>query len=145
MKRINRAQRFYETSEIKNENGFDPVKQFKTDVGKTDASGDNPALTVSRQYAKFAKDYFELNDIYQELQKCFYEAYGIWVQREYPEFTVLEVKELLGTRRYNRAVKLFRDSSIRTRLEEAGFNRVGFVTFINMLCYVIGRQSYPRD
>lgn len=138
---MNREESFFKTTMIRDANGFDLMAYFKRMAAK-DAPTSNTYLEAS-YYAALVAECFELKEIQKDLMQCFYRfIQNEWSRNNYRRYHVGRIKTILGEKEYRRAVKVFKKSRIKETLTKAGFNRIGLLTFINMVNYAIYKLSY---
>ena len=139
---MNRAEKFYKYG-VRNAQGFDLVTYFKMEVTKGGYLSNS--RLAAEYYAKLVAEIFELNDMKEDFTKLFYRFHqNQWSNGKYRRYNIRRFKTILGITEYRRVNKVFKSSKVKVMLESAGIHRVGFVTFVNMVCYIIYKQNYSE-
>jgi hypothetical protein len=100
---------------------------------------------AAEYYARSVAEIFELNDMKEDFTKLFYRFHQKqWSNGEYLRYNIEQFKEILGITEYRRVKKAFKSSKVKVMLESEEIYRVGFVTFVNMVCYIIYEQNYSE-
>ena len=141
---MSRKEKFFCTEKLRNEKDFDIILNFKREVSRY---GDSMSSRDAAEcYADLVSEFFGIENLKDELTKCFYEFHrNDWIRGKNRNYPIGRLVTILGKKKYQRAAKLFRKSQIKQKLEVAGFKRVGLLTFINMVNYVIYTLMYKRD
>ena len=139
---MKRAEKFYKHG-VRNAQGFDLVTYFKMEVTKGGSLSNS--RFAAEYYARIVAEIFELNDMKEDFTKLFYRFHqNQWSNGKYRRYNIGRFKTILGITEYRRGNKVFKSSKVKVMLESAGIHRVGFVTFVNMLCYIIYKQNYSE-
>ncbi len=142
--KMKKAEQFYKDVVILNEHDLDIVVQFKRDVTRGTSFKDSSEAVD--YYARRVSENFGVPALEKDIAKCFRGFYqNRWIKGEFHRYPVIYFKGRLGSKRYSRDVKIFKNSVIKKKLETAGLKRTGLVTFINIMNYVIWFQCYKED
>ena len=141
---MSRKEKFFCTEKLRTKGDSDLILNFKREVSRY---GDSMSSRDAGEcYAKLVAQFFGLESIKDELEECFSKFHrNEWSRGVYLRYHIGSLVTILGRRRYQRVAKIFKESEIKQQLEEAGFKRVGLLTFINMVNYVIHTLMYKRD
>ena len=141
---MSRNEDFFCTEKLRTKEDSDLILNFKREVSRY---GDSMSSRAAAEcYADLVAQFFGLESIKGELEKCFFKFHrNEWSRGVYLRYHIGSLVEILGRRRYQRVAKIFKESKIKKQLEEAGFKRVGLLTFINMVNYVIHTLMYKRN
>lgn len=141
---MSRKEEFFGTEKLRIKGDFDLILNFKREVSRY---GDSMSSEdAAKCYAGLVAQFFGLESIKGELEECFSKFHqNEWSKGIYLRYHIGSLMTILGRRRYQRVAKIFKESEIKQQLEEAGFKRVGLLTFVNMVNYVIHTLMYKRD
>lgn len=141
---MSRNEDFFCTEKLRTKEGVELISNFKMEVSRY---GDSMSSRAAAEcYADLVAQFFGLESIRGELEECFFKFHrNEWTRGVYRRYHIGRLVTILGRRRYQRVAKIFKESEIKQQLEEAGFKRVGLLTFINMVNYVIHTLMYKRD
>lgn len=141
---MSRNEDFFCTEKLRTKENSDLILNFKREVSRY---GDSmSSRTAAKCYAKLVAQFFGLKTLKGELEECFSKFHrNEWSRGVYLRYHIGSLVTILGRRRYQRVAKIFKESEIKQQLEEAGFKRVGLLTFINMVNYLIHTLMYKRD
>ena len=139
---MNKAEKFYRDG-ILNEKKFNLISHFKRKVAEADSLCNSKE--AAEYYANQVAEVFELDGMKDDFTKMFYSFHeNEWSKGKYQRYHVEHFKEKLGMTKYRKLSKAFKNSKIKGMLEAGEIKRVGFVTFVNMICYIIYHQNYSK-
>ena len=140
---MNRNERFFCTTKLRTPEDFDLILNFKREISRR---GDTMSSeNAAKCYAELVSQFFGMGSLKKELTECFFAFHrNDWKNGKSRKYPIGRLVTILGKKRYQRAAKIFKDSKIKRQLEAAGFKRVGLLTFINMVNYVIYTIVYEK-
>lgn len=140
---MNRNERFFCTTKLRTPEDFDLILNFKKEISRR---GDTMSSeNAAKCYAELVSEFFGIESLKEELTKCFYAFHrNDWRCGKNRNYPIGRLVTILGKKRYQRAAKIFKKSEIKQQLEKAEIRRVGLLTFINMVNYVIYTLVYKK-